>query len=461
MLSLSAFTLWGISAILSATGSWPWAAHELSSYCLPANVGTFFIYGLLSARFERLSTHRPTALTCAALGLGAVVFLLAWSTQNDPGLLLRLAGILLGSGGALAFICWEFTFATSNANATRKAILLASVLSTLPYCLLAFVPRSIMVPLLAMVLVPACIALLVVAERRIPLRPLETPTTQTPAQRYASLWSDAWAPLACTMMLGVVGPAVGSYASLEPMSDILRTLLYQFANLAAVGVLAVCWFRLHRYPTIESAFLVLVPVAVVALFLFPFWSHGYQGVVLAFGCFIFSLVSILMMVLCIQLSGQHGVGLGVVYGLFAAGTYLAQILGGSLAQVVTGSDYPKQFQVIAVIVLLLWGLSVIGLVAMWRMRSTGRTASVPPATPQPTDLLASRCAELSVAHGLTPREAEVLELIGRGRDANAIAEILCLSRNTVRTHIQRLYADLDVHTRQELIDLLQEGVDTL
>ena len=455
MLSLSAFTLWGISAILSAAGSWPWAAHELSAYCLPANVGTFFAYGLLAARWERLSTVRPTIAACAALALGALVFLAAWSGLASMQSLLPVAGILLGSGGALAFICWELTFATGSTHNARKAILLASVLSTIPYCALAFVPRTIMVPLLTVALVPACIALLLVAWRCIPC-PAPLPAEDLPprVQRYASLWSDTWAPLACTMMLGVVGPAIGSYASLEPMSDVLRTLLYQLANVAAVGVLALCWFKMRKRPTIESAFLVLAPIAVVALFLFPFWSHGYQGVVLAFGCFIFSLVSILMMVLCIQLSQRHRVGLGIVYGFFAAGTYLAQILGGFLGQVVAGSDYPRQFQVIAIIVLLLWGLSVIGLLAMWRMRLIARTAaSDEPATADP---VATRCAALSHAHGLTPRETEVLELIGRGRDANAIAEILCLSRNTVRTHIQRLYADLNVHTRQELIDLLEQ-----
>lgn len=71
------------------------------------------------------------------------------------------------------------------------------------------------------------------------------------------------------------------------------------------------------------------------------------------------------------------------------------------------------------------------------------------------DAVALRCETLRRVHGLTPREVEVLELLGRGRDVGAITNILGVSRNTVRTHVQRLYTDLNVHTRQELIDLLE------
>lgn len=460
MLSLSAFTLWGISALLTTAGTWPWAVRELTTFCLPANVGTFFAYGLAATRWPRLSLQRPTPLACLSLALGAASLLGAYSGLLPDSPFFELAGLLLGSGGALAFICWELTFAMGSLDDARRAILIASAFSALPYCLLAFAPPTIMVVALSAGLVPICILCLGLSHRLLPLA--SRTDTEAPTPNWRGLWANLWAPLACTMMVGVIGPAVGSFATLEPINIALRTLLYQFANLLTVGILAFCWFRLKVRPTLESVFLVLVPIAVVVLFLFPFWSHGYQGAVLAFGCFIFSFVSILMMMLCIELSHEHGVGLGAVYGIFAGGTYLAQILGGSLARVVSSSTYPKQIQVIAVVALLLWGLSAIGLLAMWHTRSKKVTTNEPaaPASEEPAnktaDSLASRCAALSRSHNLTPREVEVLELIGRGRDVGAIAEILCLSRNTVRTHIQRLYADLSVHTRQELIDLLEQ-----
>lgn len=67
-----------------------------------------------------------------------------------------------------------------------------------------------------------------------------------------------------------------------------------------------------------------------------------------------------------------------------------------------------------------------------------------------------RCAEIAGAHSLTPRESEVLALLARGRNAAYIQESLTLSRNTVKSYVARVYSKLDVHSHQELIDLVEE-----
>ena len=52
---------------------------------------------------------------------------------------------------------------------------------------------------------------------------------------------------------------------------------------------------------------------------------------------------------------------------------------------------------------------------------------------------------------LTPRQAEVLRLLERGRSTEQIAEELHLSIETVRNHIRRLLRALDVHSRLEAV----------
>ena len=49
--------------------------------------------------------------------------------------------------------------------------------------------------------------------------------------------------------------------------------------------------------------------------------------------------------------------------------------------------------------------------------------------------------------GLTPREAEVVVLVARGRSNPAIARELSLSRKTVSSHLEHIYAKLGVSTR--------------
>jgi DNA-binding NarL/FixJ family response regulator len=53
--------------------------------------------------------------------------------------------------------------------------------------------------------------------------------------------------------------------------------------------------------------------------------------------------------------------------------------------------------------------------------------------------------------GLTPRETEILTLIAKGLSNRTAAETLGLSRATVRTHLEHIYAKLDVSNRTEAV----------
>jgi two-component system, NarL family, nitrate/nitrite response regulator NarL len=52
---------------------------------------------------------------------------------------------------------------------------------------------------------------------------------------------------------------------------------------------------------------------------------------------------------------------------------------------------------------------------------------------------------------LSPREQQVLELVGEGLSAPSIAQRLQLGRETVRTHLKRLYVKLEARDRGQLV----------
>ncbi|MFL5910710.1 MAG: response regulator transcription factor [Gaiellaceae bacterium] len=56
---------------------------------------------------------------------------------------------------------------------------------------------------------------------------------------------------------------------------------------------------------------------------------------------------------------------------------------------------------------------------------------------------------------LTPRQHEVLDLLGRGASTKAIAESLSISTETVRNHIRRILRALGVHSRLEAVAKLR------
>ena len=53
--------------------------------------------------------------------------------------------------------------------------------------------------------------------------------------------------------------------------------------------------------------------------------------------------------------------------------------------------------------------------------------------------------------GLSPRELEVLTLLGEGLSTSAVADRLVISRKTVATHAQRILSKLGAHSRAEAL----------
>lgn len=73
--------------------------------------------------------------------------------------------------------------------------------------------------------------------------------------------------------------------------------------------------------------------------------------------------------------------------------------------------------------------------------------------------VAGRIEALGERCGLTPREREVAAYVFRGYSAKRIAEIDCVSLNTVQTHTRNVYRKLGVHSRQDLIDLVEGSAE--
>lgn len=69
--------------------------------------------------------------------------------------------------------------------------------------------------------------------------------------------------------------------------------------------------------------------------------------------------------------------------------------------------------------------------------------------------LLERCKIIGAYYGLSKREIDVFHLLSLGRSAARIQEELLISAGTVNTHTYHIYTKLDVHSQQQLIDLMQ------
>ena len=66
-----------------------------------------------------------------------------------------------------------------------------------------------------------------------------------------------------------------------------------------------------------------------------------------------------------------------------------------------------------------------------------------------------RVQQVAQEYGLTPKETEVFTLAAKGRTTQRIREELGLSTGTVNTHLAHIYKKLDVHDRQQMLDLVE------
>lgn len=66
------------------------------------------------------------------------------------------------------------------------------------------------------------------------------------------------------------------------------------------------------------------------------------------------------------------------------------------------------------------------------------------------------CRVLAQNYRLTPREQEISVELAKGKDRQSIAAKLFISEGTVKVHTRNLYQKLDVHSKQELIALVEK-----
>lgn len=70
------------------------------------------------------------------------------------------------------------------------------------------------------------------------------------------------------------------------------------------------------------------------------------------------------------------------------------------------------------------------------------------------DMRKRSCKHIANVYKLTEREIDVLYELSEGRSVGYMADRFVLSQNTIKMHVRHIYQKLDVHSKQELIDVV-------
>lgn len=479
--------------------------------------GGAFIASMFGSYFFPSGARRMLVSLSALLVFAGSACLIGAMYLAEAALVLVAAGgVFLGVGCAGMFMLWQRYFASLPSAQGNVRLMVGTAFAPLIYFTLYLVPIALTAFLVPLVFVPLCGLCVALSVREMQLdQPMFEDVPRHHPRVYRRAVADYWRSALAVGALAFAAGVIRGVALLHPEISQAVNGASMLGALVAAVVLLVLWQRMSFRFGLTSVFRVVYPLTITGFLLLPYLGPGYLNLFAAFTYLVFSLVQMLMMMQCAQVSRDRGINPVFVYGFFGGVVYIMQSVGfllgwvsdfvslGSsewLYIVAMASSYVLGITLLATTGTLFKPLTSHGAVAADPIeflplagKSAGeahgtREGVVPSGTSKrkpskgasnstdkvprkrrnrPSssedagtirDKTSKQCIELKDAYGLSMRETEVMELIARGNSMASIADRLVISENTVRTHAKHIYTKLDIHKRQELLDMLN-GLD--
>ena len=448
--------------------------------------------------------------------LASVPYLLGWCCLiaaiylHAAALALVMAGgALLGLGSAGFYMLWQRLFASSDSDRGNHDLILGTAFGAILYFALYAIPQAVTAFLIPLVFMPLFALAIVLKSREIDLKqPMFDDIPREHPQVYRRVLHDYWRSALCVGAIGFCTGVMRALAIGEPQVGSLVNVLSMVGCLiAGVGVLVLWQFKNVRM-NVTNAYRVAFPLVISSFLVLPFCSVGYARWQAAILYAVYSVAIVLMMIQCAQASRDRGINPVFIYGFFGGIVYVLHDVGflaGTFAEQIRVIGMEPQAIVALVAVYLLGLMFFIGQGGFKRALAMGEADDIELMTGVPTeastveerqidldateasaekagettasaesaarkeqslpskrddgptyqDRLSKQAALVRQHYRLSARETEVMELIARGNTVARIAEQLVVSENTIRTHSKRIYAKLDIHKKQELVDLLE------
>lgn len=442
-LSLTAIFLWD-TPLAGSDSSMPLSASSLARLIsLPASLVAM---AALARRFHTAYEKKPALVRTVFFGvlaLGGLLDLLAVP---------EMAGCCIGVGCGLLFCLFQRELTRLAPKDAGFVVFGAAVVSSCPYFALAALSSPGKAIISVAALLPLCGVLLRISGG-------ET-TSPTGADSSSTAPSG---PLPRTLaqpliLVGLSGIVVGLFEQLLADGPSAQTVnMVKMAGLFASGIaLLIAWARTDGQISFNKFYHAMFLMVATAYLLLPALYSGFDYMFAGFAHLVFSIASALMVLTCLNVARQERIDPIFVYGVFAGIVYGCMALGAILGLALATTGHGNSSSLLIIALVTVYCLSMIGSGARRRTQEPMATAS--PNAGKVRSATQARTvgpAALRERFGLSPREAEVCVLLGLGRDVPFIANKLCISENTVRTHTKNIYTKMDIHTKQELLDLLE------
>ncbi|MCI9494731.1 MAG: helix-turn-helix transcriptional regulator [Adlercreutzia mucosicola] len=490
-LALSALSFWSpLSLVPSAV------SQEAPSFYFLVHFGLVLSFVMVIIGHFGDGTRVPRVLFAAAFVLLVMGFALSANSLGGafdlPAAVLSSGALCTGLGSGFALMCWMLVFERFALRCAWMVMVAGSVFAAVPTLTISFLQTvnplsfsSLVLILLLLSLVFLVLAMqgggaaaagsavpLAGTQESAPLPREAGRADDSPLSSLRRVGAHFGLALACIVVLALFQPLLDASGLNAGLSSWGKTLLSQGGNIAgALAMLAVG--RVTRWRIdVPRIFLCVTPVFATVCLFFPFVSECYWFIFSFVSMLLFSVLSLGVMLSCLQFASKKTAPLLLTYGVLGFCLYAPGLIGMAAGQV-TRQLCGSSKLVLAVALLLMVGICVaLALRIGRRLLDGGRTDHLrnplplsnpndqsvgegPPA-PVASASLEAACVALGEGFNLTAREGEILTMLAHGRNVPFIAETLALSSHTVRGYVKSLYARLDVHSRQELIDLVEQ-----
>lgn len=452
-LATNAFSLWGIKDLPQLV----FGIENAQLWSLPlliSNLFGFLVFVIGSKLKPRLFCIPPYLSSLCFLG-GGTLFLLGFMTTKLI-LFLLCAAILIGLGTTCCFLCWEILLARFSDIQTKQCLIFATLLSIPLTGTLILLPASF-VPIAITCFALVNIALLAVClsfQEKKPFlsRSFLHESIYRPSDQFPAIPSHI-KPLTCIILIGSVSPLLDSFALTSSLINIDKSWLIILSNGVAALILAFSWRFLTDSISLSQAFTAIFPFLITTVVLYPLLQESYRSVIVFFNTLGFTLFSIVMMVYCAKQARSHNANIVYLYAFFAGVTYASQLFAWVVAAI-SAYIFPNWELRLYLNVGILVAACTITIVILLKTERKRRSEQ----TKQAQDKITSRCNELQDEYRLSQRQLEIVTLLAHGYDTPTIARKLFISENTVRTHIKKVYLLMDIHSRQELIEQINQPI---
>lgn len=464
------------------------AQSVVFSLCYFASaVGVYFLPGPTRRFLVPLASAPYLAGWCCLI---AAIYVHAWSLP-----LVVAGGALLGLGSAGFFMLWQRLFSSFDAERGSHDLILGTAYGSLLYFSLYLIPQAVTAYLVPLVFMPLFGLAIVLKSREIDLaQPMFEDVPHENPQVYRRVVRDYWRSALCVGTLAFCAGIMRALAIGDAQVGPLVNALSMVGSLAtAVGIL-VLWRIKGVQLNVVGAYRMVFPFVITSFLVLPFFigEPAYERWQASLLYAAYSAAIVLMMIQCAQAARDGGINPVFVYGFFGGVVYAlhgAGFMAGAFASQVRVAGMRPETVVALAAVYLLGLMFFIGQGGFRQALGTRRATSenielqpesaeplpkpqgeaATPEAPAPTapretalpdglsyqDRISKQAQLVRLHYRLSARETEVMELIARGNTVARIAEELVVSENTIRTHSKRIYAKLDIHRKQELLDLVE------